>query len=67
MVVGAYGTLVDINSMESNIPNSEAIFQSNPAYESTWSNLGLNWGMLGLHILAYLLFTVILQKRKDIF
>ena len=65
--IGAYGTLADLNSMESNIPGSEAIFQPSPVYESTWSNLSLNWGMLGVHIFAYLFFTIILQKRKDIF
>lgn len=65
--IGAYGALANINSMESNIPGSEAIFQPTPVYESTWLNLSLNWGMLGIHILAYLLFTVILQKQKDIF
>ena len=65
--VGAYGSLVDINGMESNIPGSEAIFRSTPVYESTWSNLSLNWGILGVHIVTYLLLALILQKRKDIF
>ena len=65
--IGAYGSLAQINDLESNIPGSEAIFQSTPVYESTWSNLGLNWGMLGVHISTYLLLAVILQKRKDIF
>ena len=65
--MGAYGALVNINSMESNIPGSELIFQPTPVYESTWSNLSLNWGILGVHIIAYLLLAVILQKQKDIF
>ena len=65
--MGAYGSLANINGMESNIPGSEAIFQSTPVYESTWSNLNLNWGMLIVHILVYLLLGVILQKRKDVF
>lgn len=65
--MGAYGALADINGMESNLPGSQAIFQPTPVYESTWSNLSLNWGILVAHILTYVLLAIILQKRKDIF
>ena len=65
--IGAYGSLANVNSMESDLPGSEAFFKSTPVYDATWSNLSLNWGLLVVHILAYLLLTVFLQKRKDIF
>ena len=75
--IGAYGSLADVNSMAPEISASPennplaaaatAIFEPTSVYDATWSNLGLNWGILGLHILAYILLAMILQKRKDIF
>ncbi|OCR02869.1 maltooligosyl trehalose synthase [Oscillatoriales cyanobacterium USR001] len=34
---------------------------------STWENLALNWGILGLHTVVYFVVTFLLQKRQDIF
>lgn len=71
--VGAYGTLVDINGMipaPLKTPDGKEIAQGMEAslsYEPILSNLTLNWGILGAHIIVYLIVTFILQKRKDIF
>ncbi len=70
--VGAYGALVDINSLVppptilfdgSEIP---ATFKVSDVYAPSWENLLLNWGILALHSLIYLTITFYLQKRKDI-
>jgi hypothetical protein len=71
--VGAYGSLVDVNSMigePTALPDGSTLpqmFESTPVYDPTWENLGLNWAMLILHAIVYLLVTLWLQKRKDIF
>jgi ABC-type transport system involved in multi-copper enzyme maturation permease subunit len=69
--IGAYGTLIDLNILTPTGKNEEGIdwskFMSiSPVYETTWHNLGLNWGMLLLHSVVYLSITVWLQKRKDL-
>ena len=70
--VGAYASLADINNMVPEpvkLPDgsvAEQIFSPMAAYDATWENLGLNWAILGLHILFYLSATIWLQKRKDI-
>ena len=64
--VGAYGSLIDVNAMVPNLPQVPRPFEAN-LYESTWGNLSLNWGMLCLHTLIYLIVAAWLQKRKDIF
>ena len=70
--VGAYGSLVDINAMVPEpikLPDGtvlEQVFSPVSTYDATWANLGLNWGMLGLHSLIYLAVALWLQKRKDI-
>ena len=70
--VAAYASLADINSMVLDpilLPDGsvlEQAFSGDAAYDATWSNLGLNWGMLCIHILVYLCTTLYLQKRKDI-
>lgn len=70
--VGAIGALVNVNEMVSDpiilfdgtkIPQP---FEGSPVYETTWSNLGLNWSILCLHTIIYLAVTYGLQKRKDI-
>ncbi len=63
--MGAYGALVDVNQM---IPETalKEIVKASSVYDATWKNLGLNWGILGLHTLIYLVVALILQKRKDI-
>jgi ABC-type multidrug transport system ATPase subunit len=65
--VGAYGSLVNVNGMVPNPgQNSDNLpFQPSAVYEPTWSNLRLNWLVLGIHILVYLLFTFCQQKSKD--
>lgn len=64
--VGAYGALADVNAMIPDLPQVPRPFEAN-LYESTWENLSLNWGMLCLHTLVYLVVAAWLQKRKDIF
>ena len=70
--VGAYGILVNVNEM---IPEPITLFdgteipqpfEPSPVYEVTWQNLGLNWGILLLHIAVYFCLTLWLQKRKDV-
>ena len=56
--VGAYGILAQVN---------EITDSTNKVYEANWDNLLLNWGILLVHILVYLIITVIVQKRKDVF
>lgn len=71
--VGAYGSSVNINAMVPDpiyLPNGTLApmpFEKTPIYAATWDNLGLNWGILLLHALVYLIVTWWLQKRKDIF
>jgi len=70
--VGAYGSLVNVNAMVPapiKLPNGSTLsqpFEPNPVYDPTWENLSLNWGILCVHILVYLMLTLWLQKRKDI-
>jgi ABC transport system ATP-binding/permease protein len=70
--IGAYGTIVDLNSLIPPENNSaEVDFSSGGmkpslTYNNDWSNLGLNWGMLLLQILVFLGITVWLLKRKDL-
>ena len=71
--VGAYGALVNVNAMIaepiklSDGSEIEPLFEATPVYDPTWANLGLNWGVLGLHAVTYLAIALLLQKRKDIF
>ncbi len=69
--IGAYGTLVDLNILTPTGKNEEGVDWSkfmnpSPVYDTTWQNLGLNWGMLLLHSAVYLSITILLQKRKDL-
>lgn len=68
--VGAYGILVNVNAMVPDktpgLPSFDNIFKTSAVYESNWHNLGLNWGVLGIHSFVYLLVALWLQKRKDI-
>lgn len=70
--VGAYGSLVNVNAMvpaPTTLPDGSTIprpFEPTPVYDPTWENLSLNWGILCVHILVYLMLTLWLQKRKDI-
>ncbi|MGL5080703.1 MAG: ATP-binding cassette domain-containing protein [Microcoleaceae cyanobacterium] len=69
--MGAYGTLVDLNQLipePIQLPDGTTLEQPldpSAVYDSTWENLGLNWGMLVLHLVCYLGITWMLQKRKD--
>ncbi|OAB61099.1 maltooligosyl trehalose synthase [Leptolyngbya valderiana BDU 20041] len=71
--VGAYGALVDVNGMvpePMTAPDGSPIaqpFEATSVYDPTWSNLGLNWAILGLHAAVYLGLAWWQQKRKDIF
>jgi ABC transport system ATP-binding/permease protein len=71
--IGAYGSLADVNAMapKPNPALSEEmlneIFKATPVYDATWSNLGLNWGILIAHTLIYAIIALIVQRRKDIF
>ena len=71
--IGAYGSLADVNAMAPQ-PNQilteeiiNDIFKATPVYETTWNNLGLNWGILIAHTLIYVIVALIVQRRKDIF
>lgn len=67
--MGAYGSLVGVNDMVPELPPGQVIplpFEPLEMYDATWQNLGLNWGILGVHILVYFLIALWLQKRKDI-
>ncbi|MGF1568412.1 MAG: ATP-binding cassette domain-containing protein [Nodosilinea sp.] len=71
--IGAYGVLINVNEMATKpieIPGLEPIppvFEAVSTYESTLANLGLNWGMLGVHMAVYVAVILLLQKRKDLF
>lgn len=68
--IGAYGILVNVNAMvpenTPGLPSLADIFEKSDVYNATWKNLGLNWGILGVHTLVYLIVALLLQKRKDI-
>lgn len=68
--MGAYGALVNVNEMVPaptlGTPPLDDIFAVSSVYDSTLRNLGLNWGILGIHTLVYLTVALILLKRKDI-
>lgn len=71
--IAAYGTLVNVNAMvpeAMKLPDGSTLarpFEPTPIYDPTWSNLGLNWGILCLHTAVYLTVAFWVQKRKDIF
>lgn len=71
--IGAYGSLVDVNGMvpePTQLPDGSTIplpFEATDVYSPTWDNLWLNWSMLCLHAIFYLVITFWVQKRKDIF
>ncbi len=70
--IGSYGVLVGVEKMiakaqQLNSFNVALPFEdSNRVYDLSWSNLLINWGMLGVHTIVYLLITCWLQKRKDV-
>jgi ABC transport system ATP-binding/permease protein len=69
--IGAYGTLIDLNTLIPTSNNSEGInfgqvMKTSSVYDPTWQNLGLNWGMLLLQSVVYIGITIWLQKRKDL-
>jgi ABC transport system ATP-binding/permease protein len=71
--VSAYGSLVDVNAM---IPSSIIMpehlrsmpqpIQPDHIYDPTWQKLGLDWGILLLSAMIYLVIALYLQKRKDV-
>jgi ABC transport system ATP-binding/permease protein len=65
--VGAYGAITDVNAIAPTVPNLEKIFEPSEVYSANWDNLALNWGILLAHTLTYLIVTLIVQKRKDVF
>lgn len=71
--VGAYGSLVDVNSLvpePATNPDGSTVpqpFEETPVYDPTWENLTLNWLMLLLHSAIYLGIALWQQKQKDIF
>jgi ABC transport system ATP-binding/permease protein len=69
--IGAYGALADVNAMAPKVPKGAnnplaQIFEATSVYDSTWENLRLNWGILCVHTLVYLVVAMVLLKRKDI-
>jgi len=67
--VVAYGALADLNNMVPSISDDSfpLLFEPSSTYNATWENLSLNWLILCLYTAIYLLITLFLQKRKDIF
>jgi ABC transport system ATP-binding/permease protein len=65
--VGAYGAIADVNAIAPTVPNLEKIFKPSEVYSANWDNLALNWGILLAHTFTYLIVTLIVQKRKDVF
>ena len=63
--MGAYGALVNVNEM---IPENtpEEIVKASDVYKDNWENLGLNWGILVVHMVIYIVVALIAQKRKDV-
>ncbi len=69
--IGAYGTLIDLNTL---IPTSNndagidfsQVMKASDVYQTSWQNLGLNWGMLLFQSVVYIGITIWLQKRKDL-
>jgi len=47
-------------------PSLDDIFAKSSVYNSNFENLGLNWGIMSLHTLIYLIIALVLLKRKDI-
>jgi ABC transport system ATP-binding/permease protein len=70
--IGAYGSLVDLNSLTPPDNNSAEMdfskvgMRPSATYNNDWSNLGLNWGMLLLQSLVFIAITIWLLKRKDL-
>ncbi|TVQ43449.1 MAG: ATP-binding cassette domain-containing protein [Gloeocapsa sp. DLM2.Bin57] len=75
--VGAYGILVNFNDMIPILEGNMTIFETTPlecplpiqasaVYNSSWQNLLLDWGILLLHSLIYVIITFFLQRRQDI-
>jgi ABC transport system ATP-binding/permease protein len=70
--IGAYGSIVDLNSLTPPDGNSAEIdfskvgMRPSATYTNEWSNIWLNWGMLLLQSLIYLGITIWLLKRKDL-
>jgi ABC transport system ATP-binding/permease protein len=67
--IGAYGSFVDINNLVPRVngqPLPNLPFTGSDVYDATSKNINLNLGILLAHALAYLLITLIIQKRKDI-
>ncbi|PSB04863.1 ATP-binding cassette domain-containing protein [Merismopedia glauca] len=67
--VGAFGSLVDINSMvpkRNGQPLPGLPFKGDDVYNATAGNITLNLGVLLLHTVVYLILTLIIQKRKDV-
>jgi ABC-type multidrug transport system ATPase subunit len=64
--IGAYGSLVDVNSMVSNHLLSLSPFQPASLYDPTWHNLLINWVALCLHSLSYLGTMYFWMRRKDV-
>jgi putative ABC transport system ATP-binding protein len=70
--VGAYGSLVDINHL---IPAAQILpdgtildppFATTEVYDPSWSNLALNWQLLMVQSLIYLVIIFFVKKQKDI-
>jgi ABC transport system ATP-binding/permease protein len=70
--IGSYGTVTALNLLippENNsgkVDYSKAGITRSDAYDATWANLGLNWGMLLLQGLVFLGIALWLLKRRDI-
>jgi ABC transport system ATP-binding/permease protein len=68
--IGSYGTIININQLlPANLRTArieDMPFPTGSAYQSTWSNLSLNWLMLLVHIVTYWVITAWIQKKKDI-
>ena len=65
--IGGYAASLDINSMVPEAVQGMSLpFDGSAAYDATWENLALNWGVLCAHSLVCLSVSLWQQQRKDV-
>jgi len=65
--IGGYAASLNVNSMVPEAVEGMSLpFAGSAAYDATWENLALNWGVLCVHSLVCLSVSLWQQKRKDV-
>ena len=65
--IGGYAASLNVNSMVPEAVEGMSLpFAGAAAYDATWENLALNWGVLCVHSLVCLSVSLWQQKRKDV-